>query len=486
MNFKMIGRFTAKMLLIEAAFMLPALAISVGYGEGAAALGFLYTVGLLALISGVLWLLCRRADKSFYAKEGLICVGISWVVLSLMGALPFVFSGEVSNYVDAFFEVVSGFTTTGSSVISEVEALPRGILCWRSFTNWLGGMGVLVFLLALTPDEKGGESGFTMHLLRAESPGPDVGKIVPKMKQTAKILYLIYIAMTALAFVFLVFDMPWFDAMCTALSTAGTGGFGIKNDSFASFSTYSQIVVGVFMLLFGVNFSCYFLLLLKRFKSVFRDEELRLYFGLVAASIVAISINLWGTLGSAGATIKHAFFQVASIVTTTGFSSYDFDAWPTFSKAILLMLMLVGGCAGSTAGGFKCARVLLVFKNLRRNIQQLVRPNRVVAVKNNGRVLDERIVANTNAYLAAYVVIIVFSVLALSLDSYVDVEASVSSVISCVNNIGPGFGVAGPMSNFADFSIFSKLVLIFDMLAGRLEIFPILFLFSSIGGVRRG
>lgn len=478
MNFKMIGRFAAKMLSIEALFMLPALVISLGYGERASALGFLFTVALIALVSGALWLVTRGASNAFYAKEGLVCVGLSWVMLSLMGALPLVFSGAVKNYIDAFFEIVSGFTTTGASALRDVEILPRGILYWRSFTHWLGGMGVLVFLLALTPGEKGEESGFTMHLLRAESPGPDVGKIAPKMKQTATILYWIYISLTVINFLFLIFDMPWFDALCTAFGTAGTGGFGIKNDSMASYSPYIQTVTGVFMLLFGVNFSCYYLILLKRFKNVFKDEELKLYVGIVVASVIAITVNLFGTWASLGTTLRHSFFQVSSIITTTGFSSCDFDVWPAFSKAILMLLMVVGACAGSTGGGFKCARVLLLFKNLRRNIQQMVHPNRVVAVKNNGKMIDEKIVANTNAYLAAYVIIIVFSILAISLDGY-SVETNVSSVLACFNNIGPGFDAVGPIRNYADFSVFSKLVLIFNMLAGRLEIFPMLLLFSA-------
>jgi trk system potassium uptake protein TrkH len=339
-------------------------------------------------------------------------------------------------------------------------------------------MGVLVFLLALTPGEKGGESGFTMHLLRAESPGPDVGKIAPKMKQTATILYWIYISLTAINFLFLIFDMPWFDALCTAFGTAGTGGFGIKNDSLASYSPYIQTVTGVFMLLFGVNFSCYYLILLKRFKNVFKDEELKLYVGIVVASVIAITVNLFSTWASLGTTLRHSFFQVSSIITTTGFSSCDFDVWPAFSTAILMLLMVVGACAGSTGGGFKCARVLLLFKNLRRNIQQMIHPNRVVAVRNNGKMIDEKIVANTNAYLAAYVIIIVFSILAISLDGY-SVETNVSSVLACFNNIGPGFDAVGPIRNYADFSVFSKLVLIFNMLAGRLEIFPMLLLFSA-------
>ncbi len=477
MNYKMMGRFLALTLSIEAAFMVPALLISLFCAEYTPALSFLATVGLLLLTAGILYLLCKGAPTAFGAKEGLVCVSISWIVMSLLGCLPFWFSREIPHYVDALFEMVSGFTTTGASVVANVEGLSKGILYWRSFSHWLGGMGVLVFLLAITPGSGQGK-GFTMHLLRAESPGPNVGKLVPKMRKTAAILYMIYVAMTILNIIFLLFGkMPLFDAVCTAFGTAGTGGFGIKNDSMASYSPYLQNVTTAFMLLFGVNFSCYYLLLLREVKSVFKDEELRLYLGVVLASIALIVWNLWGVYGTFAETLRHAAFQVSSIITTTGYATADFDLWPGFSRAILLGLMIIGACAGSTGGGIKVARVLLLFKSLRRNIRQVLHPNKVQVVRNNGQVVDEKVLDNTNAYLAAYVVIIIVSIALISLDGF-SVGTNLSAVLSCFNNIGPGLEAVGPTCNFGRYSIFSKLVLITDMLAGRLEIFPILILFS--------
>ncbi len=477
MNYKMMGRFIAQILGIEAVFMIPALLISLYCGEWMAVRGFLMTLVLIVLASGLLFLICRKAPGSINAREGLVCVGLSWIVLSLFGCLPFYFSREIPSYIDALFEIVSGFTTTGASVVSVVESLSKGILYWRSFSHWLGGMGVLVFLLAVNPSDGKG-SGFTMHLLRAESPGPDVGKLVPKMRQTAAILYLIYIGLTVINIIFLLIGgMPLFDAVCTAFGTAGTGGFGIKNDSIAGYSPYLQNVTTVFMLLFGVNFSCYYLLLLRQVKSVFRDEELRLYLGIVAGSILLIVLNLRSMYETLEETIRHAAFQVSSIITTTGYATTDFDLWPGFSKMILLGLMMVGACAGSTGGGIKVARVLLLLKSLRRNIRKVLRPNSVQVIRNNGAVVEEKIVENTNAYLAAYVVIIVVSVILISLDNF-STATNISAVFACFNNIGPGLEAVGPACNFSGFSPFSKLVLIADMLAGRLEIFPILVIFS--------
>lgn len=477
MNVKMMGRFLAQIIAIEAVFMLPALGISLGYGEWGAVKGFVYALSVMTVLACVLFALCRKAGKLFGAREGLVCVGFSWIVLSLLGCLPFWISGVIPVFIDAFFETVSGFTTTGASILSDVESLSKGILYWRSFSHWLGGMGVLVFLLAITPGS-GKDKGFTMHLLRAESPGPDVGKLVPRMKQTAMILYLIYIALTVINVVFLLLGgMPLFDALCTAFGTAGTGGFGIKNDSIAGYSPYIQNVCTVFMLLFGVNFSCYYLLLLRQFRSVFKDEELRLYVGIVVVAVGLISWNIYGIYGNIGDTVRHAAFQVSSIMTTTGFATTDFDLWPSFSKAILLMLMVVGACAGSTGGGIKVARVLLLFKSLRRNIRQVLNARKVQVVRNNGRTVDEKILDNTNAYLAAYMIILILSVLLISLDGF-STGTNVSAVLACFNNIGPGLEAVGPTCNYGAYSAFSKLILIIDMLAGRLEIFPILVLLS--------
>ena len=477
MNYKMMGRFMAQILAIEGVFMIPALIISLCDGAHGASLGFACAIALDIFISSILWLNCRTAPSAFYAREGLVCVGASWIVLSLIGCLPFWISREIPAYIDAFFEIVSGFTTTGSSILPNVEALSRGLLYWRSFSHWLGGMGVLVFLLAFT----GGKGqGFTMHLLRAESPGPNVGKLVPKMRNTASILYILYIGLTVVNFIFLIVGkMPVFDAVCTAFGTAGTGGFGIKNDSMASYSPYIQNVTTVFMALFGVNFSCYYLLLLRQWKSVFGDEELRLYLLLVFGSIALITLNLGGFYPTLAETVRHAAFQVSTIITTTGFATTDFDLWPAFSKSILVFLMLVGACAGSTGGGLKCARLLLLMKNLGRNIHQTIRPRKVQVVRSNGQTVDEKILANADAYLAAYVIIIFLSYMVISLDNFT-FGTNFTAVLACFNNIGPGLEAVGPTCNFAAYSTLSKLVLCFDMLAGRLEIFPILALMSPM------
>ena len=483
MNYRMMGKFLAQIMALEAIFLLPALGIGFGYGEAAAVKGIVYTVGIIAALSGLLYLLCKGAGKRFGARDGLACVGLAWVVLSLLGALPFTLSGVIPHYIDAFFETVSGFTTTGASILSDVESLPRSLLYWRSFTHWVGGMGVLVFLLAIAPGGK--DSGFTMHLLRAESPGPDVGKLVPKMRLTAIILYVIYIVMTVINFIFLLFGkMSVLDAVCTAFGTAGTGGFGIYNDSLTSCTPYVQNVTTVFMFLFGVNFSCYYLLLLRQVRSVFKDEELRAYILIVVLAIVVIMLNIRHLYGSWSETLRHSAFQVSSIITTTGYTTADYELWPALSKGVLLSLMVVGACAGSTGGGLKIARALLLFKSLRRNTRQLVNPSQVQVIRNNGRPVSETVVSNTQAYLAAYVIIIIASYLLISLDGY-SVGTNISAVLCCFNNIGPGMEAVGPTCNFGHMSILSKLVLSADMLAGRLEIFPMLILLSRSTWKRR-
>ena len=482
MNYKMMGRFIAQILAIEGVFMLPALILSLCFKETGATYAYLYTIAAIAVAVLVLNLLCRGAPSAFYAKEGLVCVGVSWIVLSLFGCLPFWLSREIPLFIDAFFEIVSGFTTTGSSILPNVEALSKSLIYWRSFSHWLGGMGVLVFLLAFT-GEKG--KGFTMHLLRAESPGPDVGKLVPKMRTTASILYIIYIVLTIINFLFLIVgDMPVFDAVCTALGTAGTGGFGIKNDSIASYSPYIQNVTTIFMLLFGINFSCYYLLLLGNFRSVFKDEELRVYIGIILVSITLIVINLGDFYPTLEETVRHAAFSVATLISSTGFATTDFDLWPSFSKSILMILMLIGACAGSTGGGLKVARMMLLAKSLRRNISQTLNPRKVMVIRNNGNIINEKILDNTNAYLAAYVIIIFISYVLISLDGF-SIATNFSAVLACFNNMGPGFEAVGPTCNFSGYSAFSKLVLCFDMLAGRLEIFPMLVLLSKNTWIRK-
>lgn len=478
MNYKMMSRLMGQILIVEGIFMVPALLISLYKMEIRAIWGFSISMLIIAAVSATLYLFGRKSSKSFFAREGLVCVGMSWILLSVMGCLPFYISGAIPCFVDALFETVSGFTTTGASILSEVESMEKGLLYWRSFSHWLGGMGVLVFLLAIANGGGEDRKGFTMHLLRAESPGPNVGKLVPKMKQTARILYLLYVALTVLDIVFLLIGkMPLFEAVCTAMGTAGTGGFGVKNDSIAGYSPYIQNVCTVFMLLFGVNFSCYYFLLLRKFGSVFRDEELRFYVFMVLGSILLITINLKGMYPSLGETVRHAAFQVATVTTTTGYATTDFNLWPGFSKAILLGLMIVGASAGSTGGGFKCGRVLLVFRSLKRNIRQAIHPQRVEKIQVNGHAVDERILANTNGFLAAYFCILIGSFILVSIDGF-SVTINFTSVIACFNNIGPGLEMVGPTGNYGAFSHFSKLVLILDMLAGRLEIFPILILFS--------
>ena len=495
MNYKMMGNFIARIVAVEAAFMLPAILISLGYGEMTAVKGFLLALAVMVAVAGSLFALCRKAGKLFGAREGLVCVGISWIVLSILGCLPFVFSGAIPRFIDAFFETVSGFTTTGSSVLSDVEALPKGMLYWRSFSHWLGGMGVLVFLLAIAPGEGG--KGFTMHLLRAESPGPEVGKLVPKMKQTAGILYLIYIGMTVLNIIFLLLDrlpgidngnpndnMTFLEVICTAVGTVGTGGFGIRNDSMASFSPYLQYVTTVFMALCGINFSCYYLLLLGSFKSVFKDEELRVYLGVFAAVVLLIVLDIRDLYPTLEESFRHASFTVSTLITSTGFGTTDFDLWPAFSKGLLMMLMVVGACAGSTGGGFKWARAMLLLKSLRRNIRQVLNPRKVEVVRVNGKVINENVLDNANAYLAAYIVIIILSYMVIALDGF-SVGTNLTAVLATFNNMGPGLEAVGPTCNFSQFSDLSKLVLCFDMLAGRLEIFPILVLLTRSTWTRK-
>ena len=477
MNYKMVGYIISLLLLLEAGFMIPPMAIAAYCHEPLALKGFALSIAVILCTAGVLYLLTRNRKSGFFAKEGMTVTGLAWIIMSLLGCLPFWISGEIPHYIDALFEVVSGFTTTGSSILNSVEALDKGLLFWRSFTHWVGGMGVLVFLMAIVP-LSGKNGGFTLHILRAESPGPSVGKLVPKMKQTASILYLIYVALTVLNVIFLLIGgMPLFDAVCTAFGTAGTGGFGIKNDSLAGYNSFCQTVTTVFMLVFGVNFSCYYLLLLRRFTDVFNDEELRLYLAIVFSSIALITWNISGLYPSVREAVHQSAFQVASIISTTGFATADFDLWPSFSKAILLFLMICGASAGSTGGGIKVARIALLIKSFRRNVHRQIRPNQLSYIRVNGVPVDEKVMSNVSAYLIAYVSIIIVSFLIVSLDGF-SMEANISAVLATFNNIGPGFAEVGPTCNFYAYSTLSKLVMIFGMLAGRLEIMPVILLLS--------
>lgn len=484
MNVKNISRTVGLILLITGIFQLFPLLIAVIDHEPRNILAYIESLCLILLVGSALLLFSRGGNRMFSAQEGFAATGLSWVFMSAFGALPFFLSGQIPSYVDAFFEMVSGFTTTGASILTDVEALSRCNLFWRSFSHWLGGMGVLVFLLAVVPGaRKNGGTG--IYLMRAESPGPSVDKLTPHLRQTAMILYGIYILLTALCIVCLLLGgMPVFDSFCIAFGTAGTGGFAIKNSSMGGYSYFLQTVVTVFMFLFGVNFSLYYMLLLRKFKAVFKNEELRLYFGIAAGSIVLIAINIGRMYNTVYEAVHHAAFQVVSIMTTTGYGTVDFEQWPAFSKAILLSLMFIGASAGSTGGGLKVSRVLLLMKSIRRTIRKALHPRRVQPVYMDGRAVSEEVCDNVNAYLAIYCVILVLSFAVISVDGF-SIGTNFSAVASCFNNIGPGFELVGATQNFSIYSDLSKIILSLDMLLGRLEIFPLLLLLSPDTWSRR-
>ena len=465
------------MLLIEAGFMLPAAAIAAAGGDMRSLFAFLVTAGICAAL-GISGALLRTDHSVFYAKEGYVTVSLAWIILSLAGALPFFIGGSIPDYIDAFFECVSGFTTTGASILSDVEAMPKSMLYWRSFTHWLGGMGVLVLILALMPMMKSGSGGSTLHILRAESPGPNVGKIVPKMRRTAQILYGIYIVLTVLMTVILkITGMDLFTAVCYTFGTAGTGGFGTVASSCADFSAVQQWVITVFMILFGVNFSIYYLLLIKDVRSVVRDEETIVYFVVIILSAAVITINTASLFDSVSDAVRAAFFQVGSIITTTGYATADFNLWPTLSKTVLVLLMFVGACAGSTGGGIKMSRIMILVKSVSREIKKMIHPQAVRPVRVSGKVVPDETVRGVNVYICAYFAIFAVSMLIISLDGF-DFTTTFTAVAATINNIGPGLGEVGPYGSFAGMSHISKLVLSADMLVGRLEIYPILLLFS--------
>ena len=468
----MIGFVIGRILLTEAALLMLPMAVALAYGEAAAP--FLIPALLLAIIGLVLGLRTPKRS-SLYARDGFAVVALAWVLMSVFGALPFVISGDIPHFVDAFFETVSGFTTTGASILTEIEPLSRGGLFWRSFTHWVGGMGVLVFVMAILPMTAG--DGHGMHLMRAEVPGPSVGKLVSRMGDTAKILYGIYLAMTVIEIALLLLGgMPSFDACIHAFGTAGTGGFSSRNLSVGAYdSAYFDVVIGVFMLLFGVNFNLYYFLLIKRFRDVFHSEELRAYLLIVGAAVAAIAADIIHIYGTVGRSLRYAFFQVASIITTTGFATADFNAWPEFSRAILVILMFVGACAGSTGGGIKVARVVILCKTSLGDMRKMLHPNAVTTVRFEGKPLTDRSIRGVHLFLTVYIMVFTVSVLLLSLDRF-DLTTTFTAVAACINNIGPGLEVVGPMGNYAQFSPAAKLLLSFDMLVGRLEIFPMLLL----------
>ena len=459
-----------RILLTEAALLMLPMAVALVYGE--AAIPFLIPALLTALIGLVLGL---RAPKrsNLYARDGFAVVALAWVLMSVFGALPFVISGDIPNFVDAFFETVSGFTTTGASILSDVEIMPNCILMWRSFTHWIGGMGVLVFLLILLPMT----GGSRMNLMKAESPGPSVSRLVPKVKSSARILYGIYIVLTVLEFIFLLLGrMPLFDALNTAFATAGTGGFGIKGDSIAGYSSYIQVVITVFMILFGVNFNAYFLILQKKWRQAFSSSEVLCYLGIIGIAIAVITFNIRSLYSGLGESLRHAAFQVGSIITTTGFATADFNQWPGLSCTILVILMFIGACAGSTGGGIKVSRFIILFKSIRKELNQHLHPRAVSKIAVDGKLVEHEVIRATNVFLITYLMIFTLSILLVSLDNH-DLITNFTAVAATLNNIGPGLSLVRPTENFEFFSGGVKLVLIFDMLAGRLEIFPVLLLF---------
>ena len=498
MNYKMIGYTLGWLLLFEAGFLVVPLITSLFFFEWWPMCSLLITMAICAVL-GYLLIFNKPENKVLYAKDGLVIVSMSWIILSAFGALPFVISGSIPNYIDAFFETSSGFTTTGSSIVPAVEELPKCMLMWRSFTHWVGGMGVLVFIMAFLP--LGGAQN--LHIMRAESPGPTVSKLVPKMKTTAFILYLIYFILTVVMFIVLLFDpgtdaangkMTVFDALNTAFATAGTGGFGIKNDSIAGFSSFSQIVVTVFMLIFSINFSSYYLLGKRRLKDAF-NLEVRVFLIIVIVAIVSIALNIYyGEIDetqiyssntdynggySLGDAFKHAAFNVATIISTTGFGTENFVAWPELSQIIIIILMFIGACAGSTGGGIKVSRILILVKGVGRELKSAIHPRQVKKITIDKRPVEDEVVRSVNAYIICYIVVFICSLLLISLDPFVeDLTTGFTAVAATINNIGPGLGAIGPTSNFAGFSWFSKLVLSFDMIAGRLELIPMLLLFA--------
>ena len=472
MNFGFITYIIGWILNFQGVFLLVPCIVAMIYNERSG-IAFLLS-SFISFAIGALFVRKKPKNSSFYAKEGFISVALGWIVLSVSGALPFLISGEIPDVFNALFESISGYTTTGATILSDVESLSKCMLFWRSFTHWVGGMGVLVFVLCILPLADGNN----MHLMRAESPGPSVGKLVPKVRSTATILYGIYTALTVIECILLLFGkMSLFDAITTSMATAGTGGFGIKNDSMASYSMYIQNVVAIFMFIFGVNFNIYFLLLVRKPKEVLQSEELRTYLAIVLISTLIIGFNISSSFESIGTSIQQAFFQVSSIITTTGFSTVDFNHWPELSKFILIGLMFIGACAGSTCGGIKISRIIIAWKNLKNEISSFVHPKRVQIIRLEGRKVGNDVVKSVNVYFVLYFLIFIASVFLISIENR-SFETNFTSVIATLNNIGPGLDGVGPMENFGGFNPLSKCVFMFGMLAGRLELIPMIILFS--------
>lgn len=473
MNYKMISYSIGRILLVEAILLVLPAIVSIIYGDGVLS-SFAITIAALA-VTGILATRKKPQNKSIYAKDGYVIVAFTWILMSLFGALPFTLSGHIPSYVDAFFETVSGFTTTGSTILKNVEAIPKSLLFWRSFTHWIGGMGILVFVIAIMPKTENS----SMHIMRAEVPGPTVDKLVSKLGASARILYGIYCGMSIIQVILLLAGgMPFFDCLVNTFATAGTGGFGILNNSIEGYnSLYSEMVIAVFMLLFGVNFNLYYLFLIRRFKQAFKSEEVRWYLGIVAAATLIIAASLATSKHSVGESFRYAFFQVSSIITTTGFSSTDFGKWPIIAQIVLVFLMFIGACAGSTGGGIKVSRLVILVKSGIRDIKKAINPRSIETVKVDKQTVGEPVVKSVSVFFATYIIVLAVSSLIVSLDGR-DLTTTFTAVIACIGNIGPGLGAVGPTGNFSDFSILSKIVLSFDMLAGRLELIPMMMIFT--------
>lgn len=470
MNRSIIRYILGWVLTIEGLLMLSVCAAALWYQE---AQGWIYlAVGGGAALLGAILIRKKPESTVFYLKEGCVSTALSWILMSLVGCLPLCLSGEIPSFTDAMFEIVSGFTTTGASILSNVEALSHCALLWRSLSHWIGGMGVLVFLLAVVPLK----GGYHMNLMRAESPGPSVGKLVPKVRATARILYLIYVGMTLVELVLLLLGkMPTFEAICTSMATAGTGGFGIKNDSMGSYSVYIQWVVAIFMLLFSVNFNAYYFILLRRFKEALSMEEVRCFFGIVLGAIAIIFFAILKTSAGAFDALTKSAFQVASVISSTGYSTVDYNLWPQTARLVIVLLMFVGACAGSTGGGFKVSRLVILVKSIKKELGTYIHPRSVKKVKMDGKPIEHEVIRSTNVYFITFMLIYVTSVFLLSLEGQ-DLGTCFTAVLATFNNIGPGLNAVGPAASFGCLSDFSKWVLTFDMLAGRLELFPILVL----------
>ncbi|MBE5878895.1 MAG: TrkH family potassium uptake protein [Lachnospiraceae bacterium] len=471
MNISIVRYLLGQILKIEAILLLFPCIVAFIFREKQG-LCFLIVSAVSALL-GILLAAKKPKNNVFYLKEGCVTTASSWIILSLVGCLPFYISREIPSFTNALFETVSGFTTTGASILSDIESLSKCMLFWRSFTHWIGGMGVLVFLLAIAPMA----GGSNMNLMKAESTGPSVGKLVPKVRTTARILYLLYLILTIVQFLFLILgNVPVFDSICIALGTAGTGGYSIKNDGFASYSPYCIWVTGIFMVLFGVNFNFYYLFLYKKIKKALQMEEVRTYFTIILVSVLIICIFNIGNYTSFVEGLMHSFFQVASIITTTGFASIDFDQWEQVPKLILLALMFVGGCAGSTAGGIKVSRIIIFVKTVFKELLSYIHPKSIKKIQLDHKPIEHEVIRATNVYLIIFILIFLISLFFISFENK-DFTTNFSAIAATLNNIGPGLSMVGPMCNFDHFSIFSKYVMIFDMLAGRLELFPLLLLF---------